>query len=744
MNLKSHHNMRGIILMPILFTLSLVAVVAVMIVKQSNIETENIIRGHAPIQVKYSGLAGLEIGEEELKKDLDCENFSVNSPGSFAGMAFNSSVAPTSGSPVTLSVVVDPAGEPQTFTREVTMFDISIPAPDLYISPSAGSYIRSDNKDTNYSTANTFHVKHNVVTPDRVTLFKFDLSSVDIPVEYIISATLELHLSGSPDNFVSTVNVNRLVSDWNETEVTYNERVSGVAWSTSDIALSSSAVVDENSIGWKQFDVTELVMGWLNGDFPNYGLELQAQFLTSNNLEFISENNSDVLKHPVLKIKYACECGQTCDVKLACNGDYIPNIKESEIDSEAFGGNDISGLSFLKEGASFNNEIAPSGGAWLSLDRVKRKIYMTDMSGIEITNISTPGISPSGVTAITGGTYANHFAVTDEMLGRVSILDQTGAVVDTLTGILGVTAPVDVNYISRSATSTYNDTIAILNENGVVVVIDQAGTVIHSVDLSASGLNDPQGIVHLLDTDMFLIVDRGLKLVIKFNMSAHRLAQYSLSSFGADSARAIAINSENCHHVIAEDGLDKILSLTISESGGTSKNVVINPTEDTYIDDYYFYRGKNYGSETVLETGYDWKLDKHRSLLKFDVSSIPTGATINSVKLRLYPHVQNIVTTKLNVHKALTDWSETTAKWNNMGDNEDIDATIQGSLVMPFYSSDWQEISLPTGLIDEWMLDTSVQDKGLIIDADYGNFISKSRQSGSFFSPQLEIDYTAP
>ncbi len=747
MNLKSHHNMRGIILMPILLTLSLVAVVALMIVKQSNIETENIIRGHAPIQVKYSGLAGLEIGEEELKKDLDCENFSVVSTGTFAGMGFNSSVSPTSGSPVTLSVIVDPTSAAQTFTREVTMFDNSVPAPDLLIPVSAGTYLRSGSPDTNYSSATTYHVKHNIISPDRVALYKFDLSSIDIPVEYIISASLELHLSGIPNNFISTVDLFRIASDWSETEATFNERLSGVAWKTSDLDWTpvSQTVVDENTIGWKSFDVTELLTGWLNGDFPNYGLELQAQILTSNNLEFISENHTDTTKHPVLKVKYACECGKTCDVVLACNGDYVPNNKVSEIDSDAFGVENISGLSYLNEGESFNGQIVPSDGAWLSLDQVKKKIYMTDISGVEISNISTPGISPSGLSSIEGGVYVDHFAMTDQLTGYLYFLDTTGtsAVVFNMSSA-GITSPVGVTFIKRSASGTYDNMLAVLNQNGVVLIMDQSGSVYGTIDYSSAGLSDPQDIVHLIDTDTFLIVDRGLKQVVKFNMGGTWLSNYPIDTYGANSARAITINGDNCDHVIGDDGSDNLISLNVTESGGSVLNMTFNPVGDTYIDESSFDKNKNYGGEVFMETGYDIVNNEHRSLIKFDVSALPSGAIINSATLRLYPNTKNPFLTKINAYKLVSDWQESQASWSNIGKNQNVDDVVLGTMDVSFYSEDWQELSLPTSLINEWISDDEVQDQGIVLRAVYGNVVFKTRQSGSLFMPQLVIDYTEP
>ena len=110
-----------------------------------------------------------------------------------------------------------------------------------------------------------------------------------------------MHTAGSAESQTHTINLHRITVDWNEAEATYNDRVSGTAWVNSDLDWSaiSSTTVDESVVGWKYFDATELVKAWLNGDYPNYGLELVGQVLSSNNLELISDTHADTDKHPV-------------------------------------------------------------------------------------------------------------------------------------------------------------------------------------------------------------------------------------------------------------------------------------------------------------------------------------------------------------------------------------------------------------------------------------------------------------
>ena len=57
------------------------------------------------------------------------------------------------------------------------------------------------------------------------------------------------------------------------------------------------------------------------------------------------------------------------------------------------------------------------------------------------------------------------------------------------------------------------------------------------------------------------------------------------------------------------------------------------PTDDAYV--YEKYPSDNYGSETRLGF-YDYQSYTVRTFIRFDLSSIPSGATINLAKVRLY------------------------------------------------------------------------------------------------------------
>jgi len=66
-----------------------------------------------------------------------------------------------------------------------------------------------------------------------------------------------------------------------------------------------------------------------------------------------------------------------------------------------------------------------------------------------------------------------------------------------------------------------------------------------------------------------------------------------------------------------------------------STTTTLYAAADNYINGSGAYLNNNYGSSTTLEVNTS-STGKERTILKFDISSIPAGATITSAKLRLY------------------------------------------------------------------------------------------------------------
>jgi len=102
-----------------------------------------------------------------------------------------------------------------------------------------------------------------------------------------------------------TINVHRITADWDEMTVTWDNFAGSF-----DPAIIESFTA--SSIDWYSIDVTGLVQGWLDDDYPNYGLLLE-QGQTAFTHYYSSESPfSDY--HPYLEICYEIGGTQDCMV----------------------------------------------------------------------------------------------------------------------------------------------------------------------------------------------------------------------------------------------------------------------------------------------------------------------------------------------------------------------------------------------------------------------------------------------
>lgn len=135
-------------------------------------------------------------------------------------------------------------------------------------------------------------------------LIQFDVS--DIPAGTSISkATLNVRLYGSYDypNTSRTITTYRIGSSWSSCSATWNNQPNIAE------AYGSKSVNHEDVGDWFAFDVTNLVKGWVNNSFANYGVWLRGPEKSgsdSSYRDFYSMNSSYT---PYLSITYTGTTG---------------------------------------------------------------------------------------------------------------------------------------------------------------------------------------------------------------------------------------------------------------------------------------------------------------------------------------------------------------------------------------------------------------------------------------------------
>jgi C1A family cysteine protease len=134
------------------------------------------------------------------------------------------------------------------------------------------------------------------------SLVQFDVSSIPEGTS-ISQATLYLYLVNSCDigERTHTATVYRTKAGWSESSVTWNTKP--------DYAEAyGSTSIPSRTWGWYSFDMTNLVRGWVNGSFPNYGLMIRGPESSGNDsaqLGFYTLDRTGRTYDPYLSIVYA-------------------------------------------------------------------------------------------------------------------------------------------------------------------------------------------------------------------------------------------------------------------------------------------------------------------------------------------------------------------------------------------------------------------------------------------------------
>ncbi len=166
-------------------------------------------------------------------------------------------------------------------------------------------------------------------------------------------------------------------------------------------------------------------------------------------------------------------------------------------------------------------------------------------------------------------------------------------------------------------------------------------------------------------------------------------------------------------------------------------------TDDTYVVSNW--PDINYGDNVSMTAGTVGSVDIHyRIYLKFDLSGLPAGATIRSVRLSLYcnARVGSPILTVYHANPQLDDgpvWTEHNVTWNQQpGRTIDL-GSVAGLTAKTWITWDL----LPSGITPADLANESLsfqigQDSGSV--NNYGNFVTKEGADPAL-APKLEINY---
>ena len=563
------------------------------------------------------------------------------------------------------------------------------------------SYVQRKANDTNKGVFPDLYVDTTYDTQNsHLSLLGFDLSG--IPSEAIVnSAALSLYAYDVDAGIGGAdITAHRLLEPWTEDGVTYDFSDGSTPWvwpANFEPVAESYTTFFKDSLGWYTWDLTDLVIKWITGVYPNNGLVLQGTSLIYW-AAFHSSDYSDPALHPKLTISYNCPCGVVC-------GSVGP-IAHWKLD-------ETSGLTAMDSAGGHDGTLL-----------MDQTWGAGQIDG---------GLSFDGFDDYISVPHAETLSLTGEMTfaAWINTLDTSGG----YRCILATDLP-------GNGMSNYWFGI----ENDELVFGFWAEGSFRTVSTPSSNLQ----------------ADRWYHLAASFDDATDEVRLYVDGMEAHVGAITFAPTTETAdvwigHSVDGEywtGSLDDIriyntvLSsgeiLALAKETGGPQTLTLAASADTWIEQA---TDVNYGADDWSQTGKDVGENLRRSMIKFDVSSIPAGATVVSATLRLY--VVNKLgqnDSNIGMYFIVTDWEENIVTWTSSGGGGYDPASLAEPLIE--WTSGWKEWDVPPGLIHEW-IDGVTPNHGLLLDFLGTNknhvlrFVTKE-YADLALRPQLVIEYTEP
>jgi len=338
---------RGFTLLPVILAMSVIAAIAFLLNRDNGLNARTITQQSDVERARFAAEAGLQAANFVVQ-GAGCGGIYPTSGvpvanGNFAGAAYSAHSTSASGSPVTLVSTGTYNGASVTLTRANVYVYKPRKTAVVQLSPSSGqdTHLNSESPDRNYGAEQILRLFTGKYQP----LLRFDLSGLPagtrvVPWFDTVSgalkpgATLSLYQLPGGSNSPASINVHLVTHSWVEGTQFGDSPASGATWNTYDgvnpwsspgvgyAAVPVATAVHSTSLGWKDWDVTDAVAGWLSGVDPNQGLWIVDAGDNIWNTSYASSEGSDATQRPKLTLNYLPPCGTTeaAYIDLAADG----------------------------------------------------------------------------------------------------------------------------------------------------------------------------------------------------------------------------------------------------------------------------------------------------------------------------------------------------------------------------------------------------------------------------------------
>ena len=175
--------------------------------------------------------------------------------------------------------------------------------------------IREGSPTTNYGSATSMGINRATTATRYRSLIQWDLSALGITQgSQVAFAKMLLHPAAAPSGtFPATAQAKRITASWVESEVTWNNRQSGVGWGAAggdfDAATIASQLINtgvrDNAACWFSFVLSQLLRDWLDAVYSNYGLllKLDADQAAATTAGFRTSDQTTASERPILWVE---------------------------------------------------------------------------------------------------------------------------------------------------------------------------------------------------------------------------------------------------------------------------------------------------------------------------------------------------------------------------------------------------------------------------------------------------------
>ena len=188
----------------------------------------------------------------------------------------------------------------------------------------------------------------------------------------------------------------------------------------------------------------------------------------------------------------------------------------------------------------------------------------------------------------------------------------------------------------------------------------------------------------------------------------------------------------------------------LSTMQAKANNITIIPSDDvfiTYSEQWpYEHVNMNYNNYQILflgEFNYGY-YTKYRSLLKFDLSSIPSNAIVTSASLNIYPYGGDSNTPLVELHRMSNDnWEEGTITWNNAPTSF---TTLFSPNLIDTQVFDLSGNPISWNLFPNWDISEDLMDGEVtfLLRVPINNIAEFKSKEYAGYSPYLSIEYSTP